>query len=648
MFCSKCGKENKENALYCVVCGSAIKKEKVENTKITHVRNKKNRMVMISVGIGVIVILTGLLIFFVVGMNNNRAELHMEKFVSAVTMGELETAYAMLPERTVDDLSVESFETTYETLISAKSEIKVIRETKEKISYEVSFLNEAETNEICYQYDVVRTEEKKLLFFPTWRISKCNMTIENIQILAPQNAETMIDGISVQMLAEEIKTITYDELDKKPKIYQDEWCLYTIPKVWNVNHTLKVTEDRFVDYEMLWKPQDDEVMKLTEIEYSPQEQWRDIYAKYIGSHLENFTNVTGRFLSSVPFGFFDVDGDESPEMFTYVGAGTEDFLYYVYTIRDGKVQLYDVTGESVIDDSVGGEMYITEDGRILVARFSSFHDPWRGSLVEYCFANGVIKENSIVSYTYLDGVKDGSFFYDDSLRKDNEISKKKFKKILKEYGCSYSNSKIQIEGEGLIPFQDIMMLTFENYTVDNLVQIERDLVAYVLLTSSDAIVIKTDENNDVNEKARDSEKSDVGIYMEDQWCKGYKMLVPEGFQYDKAENDLTGFVDGNEGTYLVWGGCRKDEVNEEGIMYYPNGESYMSSLQSDMSYSRVEDDYCCYSYENSSGEIYYCAYHFDDELVYGFELRYQKQYKEYYDSIIEKLSSYVTKDKGKE
>lgn len=34
-------------------------------------------------------------------------------------------------------------------------------------------------------------------------------------------------------------------------------------------------------------------------------------------------------------------------------------------------------------------------------------------------------------------------------------------------------------------------------------------------------------------------------------------------------------------------------------------------------------------------------------MMYGFELRYREEYKDYYNSVIEKLAEYITKNKGK-
>ena len=126
------------------------------------------------------------------------------------------------------------------------------------------------------------------------------------------------------------------------------------------------------------------------------------------------------------------------------------------------------------------------------------------------------------------------------------------------------------------------------------------------------------------------------------------MYVPDGFVLDREEDNLTGFVDDNEGTYLIWGACRADSTSEEGLGYYSNGKDFFDNyVTGDVSYSRVEDDYCCYSYADENGTIYYYAYHFDKKMMYGFELRYDEAYKEDYDSVVEELSSYVIGNKGR-
>lgn len=163
-------------------------------------------------------------------------------------------------------------------------------------------------------------------------------------------------------------------------------------------------------------------------------------------------------------------------------------------------------------------------------------------------------------------------------------------------------------------------------------------------STTEATEASTTETADEEVRVIDEE----GSYRSDKWCGGYKMYVPDGFVLDREEDNLTGFVDDNEGTYLIWGACKADSTSEEGLGYYSNGKDFFDNyVTGDVSYSRVEDDYCCYSYADENGTIYYHAYHFDKKMMYGFELRYDEAYKEDYDSVVEELSSYVIGNKGR-
>lgn len=163
-------------------------------------------------------------------------------------------------------------------------------------------------------------------------------------------------------------------------------------------------------------------------------------------------------------------------------------------------------------------------------------------------------------------------------------------------------------------------------------------------STTEATEASTTETADEEVRVIDEE----GSYRSDKWCGGYKMYVPDGFVLDREEDNLTGFVDDNEGTYLIWGACRADSTSEEGLGYYANGKDFFDNyVTGDVSYSRVEDDYCCYSYADENGMIYYHAYHFDKKMMYGFELHYDEAYKEDYDSVVEELSSYVIGNKGR-
>ena len=137
-------------------------------------------------------------------------------------------------------------------------------------------------------------------------------------------------------------------------------------------------------------------------------------------------------------------------------------------------------------------------------------------------------------------------------------------------------------------------------------------------------------------------------YIEDEYCSGYKMLVPEDFYLYLREDNLTAYKDDLEAV-LVWGGRHKSETDyEEGFSYYPDGKTYQEECLgwiTDLTYNEATKDYCCYSYI-SGDQIIYCAFHFDGELTYGFELRYSSGQEEYYAPLVERLSDYVTQNKG--
>lgn len=186
--------------------------------------------------------------------------------------------------------------------------------------------------------------------------------------------------------------------------------------------------------------------------------------------------------------------------------------------------------------------------------------------------------------------------------------------------------------------------TIEQTTQQETVTTEGVEMSTIEPSTSEATEASTTETVDEEVRVIDEE----GSYRSDKWCGGYKMYVPDGFVLDREEDNLTGFADDNEGTYLIWGACKADSTSEEGLGYYANGKDFFDNyVTGDVSYSRVEDDYCCYSYADENGMIYYHAYHFDKKMMYGFELHYDEAYKEDYDSVVEELSSYVIGNKGR-
>lgn len=651
MFCRHCGKRIKDDVIYCTHCGAKVEEPTEETdvsditkaplpkalgsggkpkTKQEHPVNKKKIIIVSSAIILFFVVLgtvTGILGY------RTRGEQYIKTFIAAITDAHWDKAYRMLPESDRELLDDKSFQNTYQAFGLAKGTYKIRGEGKDEQQYEISFADNKGENKLTYQYTIEKQDKKRWLFFPSWGMTASDMVVRDTTMLVPETATVMIDNEPLETQSLVIGESLYEELLDIPAIYREKWLTLGFPAMWATEHTVKVVEDNFLDYETVWQPKEQTSLEVLEQQYIETEQWRFLYAEYIKSNLNTFTDVEWRASPYTGYGFFDVDEDGSPEMFTFEGGGTEAFYYHIYTLRDGQVMPYEQGTDSEIEDCFGGEMYITTDHRILVAKLSSAHEPARGGLKEYTIENGTITEKNVASYTFPMSTEDARYYYD---AEDNKISSKKFCAILKEHGCDFHIDRIHIYGDALIDFHDITSLAFDTYQVGDLGQIDRDLAAYQLLKTADANTVPPTEDS----------------RLEDDWCSGYKMLVPKEFISMDIDRNLTYFEDGVKDTVLVWGGCRREQDGvSEGYNYYPDGKSCLeviSGYPHDDEFSKAGDNYCCYSYVDEQGIIWYMAYHCDEELTYGFELRYSKKNKAKYDSLVTKLADYVTKNKGVE
>ncbi|MDD6069694.1 MAG: hypothetical protein PUC12_02625, partial [Clostridiales bacterium] len=240
-----------------------------------------------------------------------------------------------------------------------------------------------------------------------------------------------------------------------------------------------------------------------------------------------------------------------------------------------------------------------------------------------------------------------------------QLGKEEGNEWIKEDDYDWDNLKSSINGKEVSAKKANKKieeyLADEEYVWNKVEDITTENIERALSTGMDEEMVREEVNSAEPEKQENTDEetsADNGdTYMEDQWCSGYKMLIPEGFLFNLAQDDMTMFIDGTNKAILIWGGCRKEDsyYEKDGFQYYPDGDTFFSMLQSDdISYSKVEKDYCCYSYIGDDGDIYYSAYHFDEELMYGFDLSYSQENKEYYAPVVEKLAEYITKNKGKE
>lgn len=646
MNCSKCGKENNDEAVFCVHCGNRLEKKNLKQ------RPKKKFNKMIIIVLLLVLVLSGLGIG--IGFYQTSATLYLKRFANMLVEQKWKEAYDCLEFFAAD--REEYIEWAKEQLSQAESyRIEKVDVQGGQKEY-MLVLTDKENKEIFSDSITLKKQEiKKLFIFPTWKVEEKNLLVEDVDFVVPDGAEFYLNG---EMVARE----RFKENGDGTVSYEPD---YLFPGT----YTVKVTKQYYADLEKSILI-DSKTVKTGEIaltlDLKPDIVWRKAYYDFLNAVANEDMDTINTYFpetaeavealieaaasddntsqdKAVHFSLYYIDDNDMPELLLSYGEYCPAHNGVLFSYRENKIQPIWFEGED-------------REKSFLINEFDVYIKEKQGLVVGENMTIQVGDDRCIHTYRY-DG--ECMVMKDVVICNSAQLGKEEGNEWIKEDDYDWDNLKSSINGKEVSAKKANKKIG--EYLADvecvwnKVADITTENIERALATGMDEEMVREEDNSAESEKQENTDEetsADNGdTYMEDQWCSGYKMLIPEGFQYDSAQDDMTFFKDDREGTTLTWGGCRKEDsyYEKDGFQYYPDGETYFELIEGDdIVYSQVGKDYCCYSYIEEDGTIHYWAYHFDNELTYGFELSYSQENKEYYAPIIEKLAEYITKNKGKE
>ena len=646
MICDKCGNENTGDAVFCIHCGTRLENRAIKKS----VKRKINRKIIVVLIMALVLSGLGVGICFY----QTSATFYLKEFADMLVEKRWKEAYDCLEFCVADR---EEYAEWAEKQLSQVQSYRIEKMNVQEDWKEYKLILIGKGGEEIFSDSILlkKQNSKRFLLFPTWKVEEKNLLVEDVDFIVPEGAEFLLNE---EPVLQELFTSNGDGT-----------VTYKADYLFAGTYTAKVKKHYYIDLEKTLQINSETVkdgrIELT-LELKPDIVWRKAFYDFLNAVANGdmdtinncFTeaseavealqetahsNANTNQDKAVHFSLYYLDDNDIPEILLSYGEEGPGSNGVVFAYREDKIQPIWFEGED-------------KEKSYFINEVSVYIKEKKGVVLGKSFAFGVGDNEYIHVYRY-DG--EGMVMTEIITCNTAQLAKEEGSALIEEYDYDWDKLKSSINGKEVSAKEANKKineyLNGEECVWDKVADITAENLERALSVDRDEETAREEENSAETEHREDVNEDfsvDSGeTYMEDQWCSGYKMLIPDSFQYEFAQDYTTSFKDNKEKTCLIWTGCRKEDGYREknGFQYYPDGESFFDQIQSDdISYSRVEKEYCCYSYIDNNGFIHYEAYHFDDELMYGFELSYSEENKKYYDPIIEKLAEYIVKNKGKE
>jgi hypothetical protein len=287
MFCQNCGKENKDESIFCSSCGSKIIEEQPikEEDSINNVtedsinlqnnaenkdsinqqdnskndyynvnNNKPNttaikrKPIPLKVKVGIIVgcvVVALITTLYIVGSSLSSPQKVAEKYMQSQVDKDWEKTYDYLSIQESDFITKD----LYLKMKSQDSDDDIVSYTIQKDDDDnnndlekyvnVSYKVKGSSNNEKKILNLVKEDDKFLFFFSKWKVASDDQIQKNYNIFVPNGTKAYLDGIEIS------DNYLNDDGNSDDRSYNS----YKINEVFNGTHKIKVTSDIYNDFE---------------------------------------------------------------------------------------------------------------------------------------------------------------------------------------------------------------------------------------------------------------------------------------------------------------------------------------------------------------------------------------------------------------
>lgn len=396
MFCGECGTKNVKNAKFCEKCGAQIKAEKIVTEKEVKEKQPMSKKTKTTLTIGgiVAVVIIGIFIF----LNSLASPKNIaEKMFNATADYDFETIYEFLDVEKNEFTTKEMFKNIMSKDIDEDDKVQVVNytvsdpvysEDKMTSTVTITYLLKDRSESGTYDVKLVKSKDKKWLFFDNWKVVMNNFDIaNNYEIQVAKGSKVTLEGIVLgeQYLDKESST---EQLDvyKMPAMFEANYDLsIELPMGIKKEEKIKVRDEGYYKYRLSVSDlSDEEKTKLTNISKTnlevlyngvkDQKSFDDIKSsfEYDGANLSNLKSDyellvknIGKSLTTIDFttitlSDISIKSDGNIELYLKANynytvsyeSGDEtkthdssdyDYLYLTYSYVNGEYKLVDTS-----------------------------------------------------------------------------------------------------------------------------------------------------------------------------------------------------------------------------------------------------------------------------------------------------------------
>ena len=433
MFCQNCGKENKDESIFCSSCGSKIIEEQqtkeedqiknitedsanlqnndsinqqdnlkndyynVNNNK-SNITATKRKSIPLKIKVGIIVacvVVALITSLYIVGNNLSSPKKVAEKYMQSQLDKDWEKAYNYLAIEESDFI-------TKDLYLKLKSQESNDEITSYTIEDDGDYDNKALEQFINVNYKVkgssnsqkkiltlVKEDDKFLFFFDKWKVESKDQIQQNYSVYVPNGTKAYLDGVE----------ITDKYLDNSGSSNNKSYTTYKINEVFNGTHNIKVTSDIYNDYETDLKDKLSANIKLKDLELKDEckEEVEKISKEFVDKYYN--TAISGKDFSEIK-DYFSQETDIQDDMKNKYENFQEDAINKEKNIGVNKLTFSNVTAKSAASNSYLGKVKVSLKFNL---EYSGKRQKFFSDEIEDFTSNGTKSYSPDMYFDYVDG-----------------------------------------------------------------------------------------------------------------------------------------------------------------------------------------------------------------------------------------------------